>query len=131
MKTKDILPVVENIIKMMKDKDLKQATIAEYMGTSASQLSRILKGDVQVSVLQLANLATKLNINIIDIFTYPRVFVPSDITLSDVKAQISFDINEEIVEKVMNLVIGNSDIKLVINTEDSMRKKEYKVIKKV
>ena len=46
MKTNFEKRVVENILKIMKDRNLTQATTASYMGTSPSQLSKILKGGV-------------------------------------------------------------------------------------
>ena len=67
MKTEntDVLnSILRNIRKIMNDSNLTQTTIAEYAETSPSQMSKILKGEIQLSLKQLSNIAKKLNLRI-------------------------------------------------------------------
>ncbi len=43
-------PVVENIRKIIMDKGITQVAASELVGTSASQMSKILNGEVQISI---------------------------------------------------------------------------------
>ncbi|MGB4655416.1 MAG: helix-turn-helix transcriptional regulator [Bacteroidales bacterium] len=70
----DIL--LNNLRKIMNDKKLTQYNIAGYAGTSESQISRIFSKQVKLSLNQLANIASGLQMPIIDLFTYPEKYRP-------------------------------------------------------
>ena len=53
--------IISNIRKIMRDRNLTQAAAAEFMGTSESQFSKILNGNVRLSLLQLENFARNLS----------------------------------------------------------------------
>lgn len=89
-------PVVENIRKIIMDKGITQVAASELVGTSASQMSKILNGEVQISIWQISNFATNLGMEIIDVFTYPNKYV---------KAEDRND-NKEPIEAVMLLPDG-------------------------
>ena len=67
--------IVQNLRKIMTDKGLKQAAMADFAGITASQYSKVMSGSVQLSLQQLSNLATNLGMREIDIITYPERFV--------------------------------------------------------
>lgn len=112
-KEKEIHPVVTSIRKIMNDNDLTQATMAEYAKTSASQFSKILKGDVQISLWQVSNIAKNLQIRVIDIFTYPDKYQLIGSNDSDVKAQITLELKKELKEEVLKLVFGDSNLEIL------------------
>ncbi|UVO59706.1 helix-turn-helix domain-containing protein [Bacteroides fragilis] len=60
-------PVVENIRKIIMDKGITQVAASELVGTSASQMSKILNGEVQISIWQISNFATNLGMEIIHV----------------------------------------------------------------
>ena len=63
-------PIIDNIRKIIKDRGISQKAMAEYAGTSASQFSKILNGEVQLSLRQISNIATNIGLREIDLFTY-------------------------------------------------------------
>ena len=116
MKTEntDVLnSILRNIRKIMNDSNLTQTTIAEYAETSPSQMSKILKGEIQLSLKQLSNIAKKLNLRIIDVITYPDKYVKTDKANSDVKAQITIELKEELKDEVLTLVFGNKNLEIL------------------
>lgn len=66
--------IIENLRKIIVDRNLKQAIVGDYADISESQFSRVLSGTVQLSINQLANIASGLGMRVIDIITYPDVY---------------------------------------------------------
>lgn len=112
-----IHPVVENLRKIMRDKKLTQATMAQYAQTTPSQFSKILNGSVQISIWQLSNIATSLSVNIIDIFTYPKIFIDLDSIRLDsrqeVKATLTIELGQEKKDQVFRFIFGDNDVKIL------------------
>lgn len=102
--------IVNNLRKIMNDRNLKQATIAEYAGTTPSQFSKILSGQVQLSLGQLSNIANGLSLREIDIFTYPKVYVEADERngTENMDAVLQIRLSAEKRDKVLGIVLGES-----------------------
>lgn len=100
--------VAANLRKLINDKQLKQATLAEYAETSASQFSRMLNGELALSLQHIANIATKLHMAVIDIFTYPEKFVPEnrDPREKREKVSVTFEVDPEKRDYLLRLVMG-------------------------
>jgi transcriptional regulator with XRE-family HTH domain len=114
MKTKkEIHPVINNLLKIMKLNNIKQATMAEYAGVEASQISKILSGSVQLSLWQLSKIANKIDMRIIDIFTYPDVYEKINKEQKTTKILVELEVNEkEFVELCLKnkikILFGNT-----------------------
>ncbi len=94
----DVVSIIENLRKIMKDRDLKQAEMADYAETTPSQMSKILAGQVQLSLKQLSKIASALNIAIIDVITYPEVYTPR-VSSSSTKVLVEIDVsNDEFIK---------------------------------
>lgn len=103
--------IVNNLRKIMNDKNMKQATIAEYAGVTPSQFSKILSGQVQLSLSQLSNIAQGLSLREIDIFTYPDVYVKDgDQRSSTDDAVLQIKLSKEKRDKVMRIVLGEDNL---------------------
>lgn len=106
--------IAENILKIMNDRKMTQAAIAELMGTSPSQLSRELKGEIGISLVQIENLATALSMREIDIITYPDVYeLKKKEGEGPVKAILQIELKEEKRDEVLNLVFGKKGVELL------------------
>ena len=112
-----IHPVVENLRKIMRDRKLTQATMAQYAQTTPSQFSKILNGNVQISIWQLSNIATELSMNIIDLFTYPQKYVDLDSIRLDsrqeVKATLTIEMGQEKKDQVFRFIFGDNNVKIL------------------
>lgn len=100
--------VAANLRKLINDKQLKQATLADYAETSASQFSRMLNGELALSLQHVANIATKLRMSVIDIFTYPEKYVPESRGPEDrrEKVSVTFEVDPEKRDYLLRLVMG-------------------------
>ena len=102
--------ILTNIRKIMQDRNLTQAAAAEFMGTSESQFSKILNGNVRLSLLQLENFARNLSMREIDVITYPKVYVekgrPDD---EPVEAILQIRLKKDVREKVLKTVFGEGN----------------------
>lgn len=106
--------IVVNIRKIMKEKNLTQAVMAEYMGTSESQFSKMLNGKVKLSLRQLENLARNLEMREIDIITYPQRFVEESVAKSEpVEAVLQIKLKKEKKDQVLKLVFGDKNIEIL------------------
>ena len=106
--------IISNIRKIMRDRNLTQATMAEYLGTSESQFSKILSGNVKLSIQQLENLATALSMREIDIITYPQVYVEKGGGEEEpVEAVLQIKLKKDKKDQVLKLVFGDNNIEIL------------------
>ena len=106
--------VVENLRKIIASRDLKQATVGEYADISESQFSRVLNGGVQLSLNQLAKIASGLGMNVIDIITYPEVYVSKDEVEEDSsEVLLQIKLRKDKKDQVLKLVFGDNDIEIL------------------
>jgi transcriptional regulator with XRE-family HTH domain len=102
--------IISNIRKIMRDSNLTQAAAAEYMGTSESQFSKILNGNVRLSLLQLENFARNLSMREIDVITYPKVYVEKGRPDEEpVEAILQIRLKKDVREKVLKTVFGEGN----------------------
>ena len=108
-------PVVENIRKIMIDRRLTQAATAECVGTSPSQFSKILNGEVQISLWQLSNFAMSVGMDIIDVFTYPDKYIKNDVDTKDdsIEAILQIRLSKDKKEEVLRLVLGDNNLEIL------------------
>lgn len=106
-------PVIQNLRKIMNDKELKQEAVASYAGIDPSQMSKVMKGEVQISLWQLSNIATGLGMELIDLFTYPEKYVPAEKQDENVTAMLTIQLRGEKKEKVLRAVFGDKNLKLL------------------
>ena len=110
-KEKKVHEVVVQILKIMKERDLKQATMAKYAETSASQFSKILKGEVQLSLIQLSNIATELRMSLADIMLFgSKEYAGST---SELKATLTLELKNNIKKRVLTTIFGEENVRIL------------------
>lgn len=89
--------------------------MAEYAGVEPSQFSKIMNGSVQISLWQVSNIATNLNMNIIDIFTYPDKFEKKSdaIDNNEIKAVLTIELKSDMKKKILRMIFDKDDIELL------------------
>lgn len=99
--------ILQNIRKIMKDRDISQSRIASKAGMQASQVSKILSGDQRMSIDSLSKFARAFSMSEIDIITYPVKYLPVDkVTKEPVKAVLQIELSKEKRDQVFKLVFG-------------------------
>lgn len=118
--------IVSNIIKLMRDRELKQSTLAEYMNTTQSQISKKLSGELRISLNDLAEMASALSkmaiqsgkqdISVIDLITYPDRYVKVESGEKQdepIEAVLQIKLQKSKKEQVLRLIFGDNDIELL------------------
>ena len=106
--------ILNNLRKVMRDRGLTQAAIAEYAGTSASQFSKILNGTVSLSLIQLSDIATNLSMREIDLIRYPEIFIKTTEKEEDpVEAVLQIKLRKDKKDQVLKLVFGDNNIEIL------------------
>ena len=112
-KNKEIHFVVSNLIKIRNDKRLNQAEFSELVGIDYTIYNKIESGQLKISLEKLSKIAINLHIREIDIFTYPRKLYELDSSNSEMKAQITIELKENLKEDILNMVFQNKNLELI------------------
>ena len=67
--------VIDNIFKIMAQKGIKQRTLADAMGIYESQISVMKRGNRDLKISEVENIASCLGVSITDLFTWPERYV--------------------------------------------------------
>ena len=113
---KSSVDLAQQLRKIIKDKNITQATMAEYADVSESQFSRVLSGSVQLSLRQLAMIASNLNMREIDIYTYPDRYVKAEQgerSNEPIEAVLQIKLQKSKKDQVLRLIFGDNDIELL------------------
>ena len=110
--------IVGNLHKILRDNDIPQARMAEYAGTTPSQFSKILSGQVKLTLEQISKIATSLSMSEIDIITYPDKYVKQSDKQSDkqsepVEAILQIKLQKEKKDQVLRLVFGENNLEIL------------------
>jgi len=93
--------VIDKLLRIMKDRNIKQETLAEYAKVSPSQMSRILSGKVQISIWQFADIASGLKMQITDIHTYPDIYEKvEEGRTHKILVEVEIELTDEEVERI-------------------------------
>ena len=109
-------PVVEKIRKIISDKGITRAAAAELMGTSASQLSKMLSGEVNFSLWHLSNFASSIGLEIQDLFVYPDHYVPAKaekVLAAPAEAILQIKLKGDKRNQVLRLVFGDQNLEIL------------------
>lgn len=74
MKADKIHFVVENLLKIMKDRGLNKVEFANLLGIAEAKWNKISNGKQELLIVELSDFARKLEMKEIDIYTYPNVY---------------------------------------------------------
>ncbi|MDR2407950.1 MAG: helix-turn-helix domain-containing protein [Bacteroidales bacterium] len=88
---KDIL---KNIMQIRLVKKLTQKEISDKLHISEATYNRIESGKIALSYKHLANIASELNISIIDVITWPETYVPC-IEPKSTKVLVELDVSTD------------------------------------
>ena len=105
--------VVQNLIKIMNDKKLNKVSFANLIGFPEAKWNKIANGKQRLSVNELSIIAEKLQVQEIDIFTYPKKFRETDSRNEDIDAQLTIKLKENLKQKVLEMIFGNKNMELL------------------
>ena len=106
--------VVKNIREIRLQKSISQSAIADELGVDVAVISNIEKGKRELRVSELAKIAKVLRMSVIDILTYPKIFVESTSnTLEPVEAILQIRLQKDKKDQVLKLVFGENNLEIL------------------
>lgn len=106
--------ILENIRKLQRDRNLTQATMADAIDVTPSQMSKMLRGNVSFSIEHISKLAHSMSMSEIDLFTYPEKYVKLSPGESEpVEAILQIKLKKDKKDQVLKLVFGENDIEIL------------------
>jgi len=112
-KEREIHFVVEQLIKIMNDRKLTKSAFAELIGFQEAKWNKISNGIQSLKIEELSNIAEKLRLREIDIYTWPHTYIELDKKGDDVKAQLTIELRDEVKQQVLELIFGNKNVQLL------------------
>ncbi len=103
--------VVNNVRKIMLDKNITQVAMGEYLGASESSMSKILSGQSSLTLDHLANLASNLSISVNDILYYGQEKKSDD----PVEAVLQIRLMREKKNQILRLIFGEHNLEILNN----------------
>ena len=106
--------VVENILKIRREKGISQEFIANALGVDTSVISNIENEKRELKVKELEIIANALDVDTLYLLTYPHVYVKKerdDVTPLETILQLK--LTGEKRDKVLKLIFGDSDLRLL------------------
>ena len=92
--------VVENLIKIMNDKNLNKSNFSDLIGIENAKWSKITNGYQNLNIDDLSKIAKKLRLREIDILTYPDVFEKKEKSKSTKRIMVELEVTNEEYEKL-------------------------------
>ena len=106
--------VVRNIREIRLQKSISQSAIADELGVDVAVISNIEKGKRELRVSELEKIAKVLRMSVIDILTYPKIFVESTSnTLEPVEAILQIRLQKDKKDQVLKLVFGENNLEIL------------------
>jgi len=96
--------VIDNIIKIRKEKGVNQEDIALAIGCDASNWNKIENGKQELKVKHLAKIAEILKVEVIYLFTYPNTYVDASTIENSEKISVIFEVSPDKRDVLLNLV---------------------------
>lgn len=103
MKTNKIHYVIENLLKIQKDRGLNKVEFAYLLGIAESKWNKISNGNQDVSISELSIFASKLGMKEIDIYTYPIIYTEAS-TSQPERISVTFEVSPDKRDMLLKLV---------------------------
>lgn len=102
----DNMDVVKNIIEIRKLKGVNQEIIADVLNVDISTISKIENGSRKLKVDELSKIAECLRVRVIDLFTYPKVYVDKDSIENSERISVTFEVSPDKRDYLLKMVTG-------------------------
>lgn len=108
--------ILVNIIKIRNERGLTQSALSNALNVDYSTYSKLESGITKLTVDRLEEIASFFNLDMIDILTYPKKYIPESDALDDdtvktkTKVQLQIEIDEDKKEQVLKLLFGEGSI---------------------
>lgn len=99
--------ILNNLLEIRTKMRLTQGHLGQMLGVDGATYSRIEKGGIALSYSKLAEIAKVLNISVIDIITYPRIFVDKESSNIPDRISVTFEVSADKREQLLKMINGD------------------------
>lgn len=107
--------IIRNIIQLRSIKDITKRDMARALNMNEASYGRIESGKIALSYSRLVDIASALDMTVVDLITYPDVYRRVDATdkNEDVETVLQIKIKNEKKDKVLKLVFGDINLEML------------------
>lgn len=105
--------VVRNIVKIRNLRGLSKREVAIKLNMNEASYGRIESGKIALSYNYLAQIASVLNMSVIDVITYPDVYCKKEEKEEPVEAILQIKLKKDKKDQVLKLVFGENNIEIL------------------
>jgi transcriptional regulator with XRE-family HTH domain len=109
--------ILNNIVSIRKNKGFSQEYMANELKMEQSNYGKIERKAVKLTVNQLEKISEIFNLRIIDIITYPSMYVDpinyKNENVETVRATLQIELTKEKKEQVLKLVFGDNNLEIL------------------
>lgn len=106
--------IIAKIIQIRSSQGLTKRSVAQLMGINEASYGRIESGKIALSYSDLAKIASIFNMSVIDVITYPDVYVKSGASQEEpVEAILQIKLKKDKKDQVLKLVFGDNNIEIL------------------
>ena len=107
--------ILEKIKEIRTQNGISQEFMASKLGIEQASYGLIENGKRKLKYETLEQIAIVFNMKVIDIITYPDVYVKRSQEQHDVNATLTIQLSEEKREEVLKMVLGEPNYKILTN----------------
>lgn len=103
----------DNIKTLIAIRNVKQETVADAAGISQSYMSEILSKKKQLHYEKLLLIANFFDIDIVNLITYPKIYVPRPEDDIPIEAIIQLRVSSDKRDSILRLVLGEDAVEVI------------------
>ena len=111
MITKD--KILENISKIRVNKKITQKSIAGFLEIEQGSYSLLERGERDLTIDRLLQIAIFFKMDVVDIITYPNKGSYNKENEEDIKAILQIELKKDKKDQVMKLIFGDNNLEIL------------------
>lgn len=108
------MDIIKNIREIRTQKGLNQSVIADALNVDTAVVSNIENGKRELKVSELEKIANALKVSVIDLLTYPKIYVEATSSVAEpIEAILQIRLRKDKKEQVLKLVFGENNLEIL------------------
>ena len=107
--------ILENISKIRVNKKITQKSIAEFLEIEQGSYSLLERGERDLTIDRLLQIAIFFKMDVVDIITYPNKGSYNKEKEEDIKAILQIELKKDKKDQVMKLIFGDNSLEILNN----------------
>lgn len=107
--------ILENISKIRVNKKITQKSIAEFLEIEQGSYSLLERGERDLTIDRLLQIAIFFKMDVVDIITYPNKGSYNKESEEDIKAILQIELKKDKKDQVMKLIFGDNSLEILNN----------------